>query len=299
MKTGDRNGRLVAKEPIKGGKFWLCDCDCGNQSKTSRWHFDKGLRKSCGCRKEIPPEAYTCTVCRNEKSRNEFYERKNGHVYQTICKPCHKQHMREVSATAQRQSRIDVISYYSNGSMVCACCGESIFEFLTIDHIDGGGNKHRKNERISNLSLWLKRRQFPSGFRILCTNCNFAHGVYGYCPHNGNVERPASTSILRYRKLRIEALKHYGGDPPTCACCGINHIEFLHLDHTNGDGAAHRRQLKTYSIYRWVKAQGYPNMPLRVLCANCNCSIGHYGYCPHILSRPVTNTGLIHGLNHL
>lgn len=30
---------------------------------------------------------------------------------------------------------------------------------------------------------WLIREEFPEGYRVLCLNCNFSHGVFGYCPH--------------------------------------------------------------------------------------------------------------------
>jgi len=66
---------------------------------------------------------------------------------------------------------------------ICACCGESRFAFLTIDHIDGGGTKHRQNF-TSNQAFyrWLldERRD---GFQVLCYNCNCAKGAFGECPH--------------------------------------------------------------------------------------------------------------------
>ncbi len=64
----------------------------------------------------------------------------------------------------------------------CACCGESTYEFLSIDHIDGGGGKHRKQTN-GHTQRWLIKNNFPPGFRILCHNCNQALGHYGYCPH--------------------------------------------------------------------------------------------------------------------
>jgi hypothetical protein len=33
-------------------------------------------------------------------------------------------------------------------------------------------------------------------------------------------------------------------------------------------------------FYRWIIRSGYPEN-LRILCLNCNCSHGAYGYCPH------------------
>ena len=65
----------------------------------------------------------------------------------------------------------------------CACCGEYRFAFLTIDHIEGGGRKHRE-QFTSNDALyrWLKQEQ-REGFRVLCYNCNCARGNFGKCPH--------------------------------------------------------------------------------------------------------------------
>lgn len=77
---------------------------------------------------------------------------------------------------------------------------------------------------------------------------------------------------------RIEVIQHYGG---CCACCGESRYEFLSIDHVGGTGASHRRDQPTaYKIIRWLRKNGYPP-GFRVLCYNCNCAIGFYGYCPH------------------
>lgn len=76
-----------------------------------------------------------------------------------------------------------VISHY--GSQ-CACCGESQDVFLALDHIDGGGNKHRKELKSKSLWDWIIKNNFPDGFQVLCHNCNA--GKYrngGVCPHKG------------------------------------------------------------------------------------------------------------------
>lgn len=80
----------------------------------------------------------------------------------------------------EHRIRKEVIKHYGGE---CACCGERHFEFLAIDHIDGGGRKHRKKINTP-LPYWLRKNGFPPGFRILCHNCNMAIGRYGYCPHN-------------------------------------------------------------------------------------------------------------------
>lgn len=97
-----------------------------------------------------------------------------------------------------RRLRQEVISHYSNGTNRCACCGESHFEFLTIDHIDGGGLQHRKRENMNGgqeLARWLRRNDYPDGFQILCMNCNFAKGHYGRCPHESGHPETATMEV--------------------------------------------------------------------------------------------------------
>ncbi len=69
-----------------------------------------------------------------------------------------------------------VYSRYSNGTMACVICGEARGDCLSIDHIGGGGNKHRTEHNLKGgyvLQQWLKKNGFPDGYRILCMNCQF------------------------------------------------------------------------------------------------------------------------------
>jgi hypothetical protein len=83
-----------------------------------------------------------------------------------------------------RRLKAEVISHY--GGQACVCCGETGFLFLTIDHIDSKGAKHRKEAGlpVAGLYKWLKKNSFPPGFRVLCWNCNRGrHFNGGECPH--------------------------------------------------------------------------------------------------------------------
>jgi hypothetical protein len=85
----------------------------------------------------------------------------------------------------RQKFRDKVLAHYGRR---CACCGESIEEFLTIDHVQGGGNVHRRTLRAVGgatykLYRWLVENNFPDGFQLLCFNCNIAKGQYGECPH--------------------------------------------------------------------------------------------------------------------
>jgi hypothetical protein len=78
--------------------------------------------------------------------------------------------------------RLLAFQHYSQGSIRCECCGEVRLPFLTIDHVEGGGSSHRR-ELNSSIYKWLKKTGYPSGFRILCYNCNMAYAFLGFCPH--------------------------------------------------------------------------------------------------------------------
>lgn len=94
-----------------------------------------------------------------------------------------KEHYQKKAREQRQRNRRLCIEYYSKGKMVCACCNESEYLFLTIDHINGGGLEHRKQIGAGNLYSWLKVNNFPLGFRVLCYNCNQVRGHYGKCPH--------------------------------------------------------------------------------------------------------------------
>lgn len=84
----------------------------------------------------------------------------------------------------------------------------------------------------------------------------------------------------RDKVRKLEIVEAYGGK---CACCAESHFEFLTIDHINGDGAAHRREVgkDTHKIYADLKKRGFPQDNYRLLCFNCNLAMGCYGYCPH------------------
>ncbi len=73
--------------------------------------------------------------------------------------------------------------------------------------------------------------------------------------------------------LRLLALWHYSGQPPECACCGNDHIQFL------GIGP------NSHRFYRELRRAKYPTGQ-EVLCHNCRLSILTYGECPHAPGLP-------------
>ena len=128
-----------------------------------------------------------CYDCANKRSR-ELYQ-KNRKARLKYAHKWYANHRENIikqrvysNLKARRLARLDCIEHYSKGKNCCNCCGEKHLEFLAIDHIHGGGNKHRKTLK-EYLPLILKRQNYPKGYRVLCHNCNNSIGFYGYCPH--------------------------------------------------------------------------------------------------------------------
>lgn len=84
----------------------------------------------------------------------------------------------ELQRAYERRRREKVLGHYGG---TCACCGESQYEFLTLEHINGGGRKHR--QAVGSVYREIVRLGFPEGYAVLCWNCNSAKGLYGFCPH--------------------------------------------------------------------------------------------------------------------
>lgn len=145
-----------------------------------------GVCSTCG--QDRPTEKYltiadppTCKACYNKLPQ---VRAKNYAAYQRF--------MRERGGRAAQQKRgkarrlaDKLAAFDAYGGRYCKCWGESRLEFLQLDHIHGGGTKHRKVVRAAGKTLytWLRDAGYPEGYRVLCCNCNFSRGAFGYCPH--------------------------------------------------------------------------------------------------------------------
>jgi hypothetical protein len=98
----------------------------------------------------------------------------------------HKEYISKTAKALRENLKFSVFAIYSEGQPKCACCGETIIEFLSVDHIKGKGMRYGKDKRLQTnyeLFRWIIRHHFPKCFRVLCRNCNSSLGQYGYCPH--------------------------------------------------------------------------------------------------------------------
>ena len=101
------------------------------------------------------------------------------------CSPeCRDATLYEQRKAAHRKMRMAALRAYGGETPACVCCGESTLIFLALDHINGGGGAQRKETGGGGFWLWLRRHNYPAGFRILCHNCNFGRQINGgTCPH--------------------------------------------------------------------------------------------------------------------
>jgi hypothetical protein len=118
-----------------------------------------------------------------------------------------------------------------------------------------------------NLENWLPSRQKRNC--CICAQCIRDD-------NNRRYQVKKSDYLATYKLLRvnikIEIFTYYGG---ACQTCGENDFSKLSLDHIDGSGRKHRKEvLGTDSgsqFYKWVLENKPVN--IRLLCFNCNCQI--------------------------
>lgn len=132
-----------------------------------------------------------CTRCNQLLPISKFNKAKLGkYGVRSWCKHCNDEYTKQwrkdnpqSAFKSRHQYKINALTHYGGNPPICMCCGEEHIEFLTIDHILGGGTEHRREINRKTIYHWLYTNNYPEGYRVLCMNCNLAYGVYGYCPH--------------------------------------------------------------------------------------------------------------------
>lgn len=142
---------------------------CGVELTEKNWSINRRKTRN-----------HKCNDCWYKYRRNWYHSNQNAREHQhNYCK-----NYRE------KQKKI-VLAHYSGDPPRCACPNcyyhthDCPIEFLTIDHINGGGREHRKFTGGFGVGfyLWLIHNGFPEGYQVLCYNCNCAKGHHGVCPH--------------------------------------------------------------------------------------------------------------------
>ena len=129
-------------------------------------------------------KGYVCGVCRRQSYK--AYRSSHKEQYARHAADFRSKNVEELKGYRRKvNSELKVGAFTAYGGR-CSCCGESEPAFLTIDHVDGNGNKHRHEvgrRGGSDFYRWLKQKHYPGGFQVMCFNCNFAKHLLGRCPH--------------------------------------------------------------------------------------------------------------------
>lgn len=178
-------------------------------------------------------------------------------------------------ATYQKSLRLIIkehaLSAY--GGAKCGKCGREDINALTLDHIDQDGSRRREEGHPSGVGLYryLRDRGYPPGFRVLCFNCN----IKSWLEHARKTYSKNPLTIKSRQcvfDLKIKTLEAYGGC--VCELCGNEDAEVLGIDHLNGGGNKHRKDMGFHGgqdFYRYLRDNKYPP-GYRVLCLSCNNS---------------------------
>jgi hypothetical protein len=176
-KCGEKHLEFLEIDHINGG---------GRKQRGTGWHniYVKLIAENF-------PEGYQilCSNC-NIKKFKMF--KKSQFVNRTI---------RQKSAKKSNDKvMMDVFSHYmTDGKIKCSCpgCNVDDIDVLCIDHINGDGAEHRKNNGLkggSDMYRWIRKNGYPDDLRLLCHKCNQALHNYGYCPHEREVENGTNKS---------------------------------------------------------------------------------------------------------
>ena len=99
----------------------------------------------------------------------------------------------------------------------------------------------------------------------------------GYAKHCNKCENIMHK--FRRMALKMEIIDSYGGK---CECCDEKRIEFLTVEHKNGDGKEHRSKVGKTKVMQDLKRRRYPkNEGITILCLNCNWSTRLGKPCQH------------------
>jgi hypothetical protein len=110
------------------------------------------------------------------KTKKYYYEPNKRKVYYMR----NKERIKIQSKNKRLEIKIKVMTHYGNGECKCVKCGFDDIRALSIDHINGNGNKERKENKYmrgNHVYDWLKKNNYPLGYQTLCMNCQLIKRV--------------------------------------------------------------------------------------------------------------------------
>lgn len=169
----------------KNGLYGFC--------KTCKYKYSKSWYDKPGNKRiynNIKPPGSKCRWPRCKKlsigwSRTSVWCAQHQLEYGQVIRERNKVRIKELRFIRRFKLKRECLVHYSGNPPRCVCCGEDNFFFLTMDHMQNDGHKHRKeNIRVRVISIYLKKHNYPEGFQVLCFNCNCGKSLNnGVCPH--------------------------------------------------------------------------------------------------------------------
>jgi hypothetical protein len=189
-KTGQ--ARYYTERKARRKASGLCVA-CGQPSEADHVHCSPCLRKMGQKNKSRTRQlkaAGLCIYCHHNKAHDNLVSCRSCRAVNKERRDLDRSRLQEKRKGRHQAYRAQVLGAYGGK---CACCGERRVEFLAVDHINGGGRKHRASLGMTGTAYyrWIINNSFPDYLQLLCHNCNTARGLYGYCPHELERADPA------------------------------------------------------------------------------------------------------------
>lgn len=190
-KTGQKYHKLTVlgyDHSYNGNRFWLCRCDCGNQTVVVNNKLK--YTQSCGCRRfeamalDQTPGQRACTKCEKVKEFPiDFQPMRKANRTSRICKTCHSKSVKIARTSdlnkykeTQKRNRRNVtlrnmrlIVKYLN-SHPCVDCGETDWLVLQFDHVRGK-KSFNISYRIGSYK-WETIKAEIAKCDVRCANCH-------------------------------------------------------------------------------------------------------------------------------
>lgn len=117
----------------------------------------------------------------------------------------------------------------------------------------------------------------------MTVNLKERQNAYNRKSYAKNREGRLTHTKAYHNEVKRQVFSHYSEGTMACKCCNTTGLPFLSIDHINGGGTAHRKEIGTGSgirFYFWLRREDYPE-GFQVLCHNCNMGKWAHGFCPH------------------
>lgn len=162
--------------------------------KIREWHKNSPVRKAWEEKNKEKMVEWNREYQKNlRKNKSYLLKRKKQNAMWYIK---NREHALSRSKLYIQKVRLQALILYSGNPPHCRCCGETEYDFLTIEHINGGGRKHRQGKSSQTFHLEIIKENNPDKYEVLCMNCNHAKGIHGICPHQKkNIEDALNMQI--------------------------------------------------------------------------------------------------------